>query len=235
MPQKAGACLLAEKSYTTPRSSQNFLPTYRDRALQSNTFSHSAEKMHGFPPMVSKKSEAEQQAVRIRVADLPQGVGQRFDLEFDKKLLAEAKKSLDLLKISKVRIVGDIRPEGRNNWMLTAEVGATITQSCVVSLKPVKTRLDEFAERHFIADWHEPESDTEIEMDNNDTHEPLGEFIDLEQIALEVIVLNMPVYPRAKDALLITGQFSAPGIAPLTDEDVKPFASLAGLKEKLEQ
>ncbi|MCP5073913.1 MAG: DUF177 domain-containing protein [Rhodobacteraceae bacterium] len=185
--------------------------------------------------MTPKYTDEEQQAAQIRVADLPQGVRHHFDLVFTENMLAGARGNLELPDISKVRIVGDLEPEGRTNWMVMAKVGATITQTCVVTLAPVKTRIDEPVRRHYIANWQEPEGETEVEMDDDDAREPLGEIIDLEQIALEVVALSMPSYPRARDAALETTEFAAPGIVPLTDDDVKPFASLAALRDRLEQ
>ena len=48
------------------------------------------------------------------------------------------------------------------------------------------------------------------------------------------LALALPLYPRAPGAELGQAVFAEPGTAPLKDEDLRPFAGLAGLKAKLE-
>ncbi|MBT4322415.1 MAG: hypothetical protein HOD57_00245, partial [Rhodobacterales bacterium] len=52
---------------------------------------------------------------------------------------------------------------------------------------------------------------------------------------LETITLNINDFPR-KDGIVIEPVLSAPeGVKPLTDDAVKPFAGLAGLRDKLKE
>lgn len=169
----------------------------------------------------------------ILMADMPKGGTRQFNLAFSAARLKEAKETLSLLDIRKVRIKGSLAPEGRKNWLLEVEVGASVTQACVVTLQPVKTRIDTRVRRLFLTDWQEPEGDSVLEMTMDEDSDPLGDLIDLEQITLEAIALALPTYPRAEGAALETKVFAEPGIKPMTEEDAKPFAGLAALRDKM--
>ena len=70
-------------------------------------------------------------------------------------------------------------------------------------------------------------------MPEDDTIEPLGTEIDFGSILVEALALALPDYPRKDEAELENATFAAPGITALKDEDLKPFAGLAGLRDKL--
>ncbi|NNK79430.1 MAG: DUF177 domain-containing protein, partial [Litoreibacter sp.] len=55
------------------------------------------------------------------------------------------------------------------------------------------------------------------------------------RIALEALSLALPAYPRAEGAELGETVFSEPGTDPMSDEDAKPFAALAALKNKMNE
>ena len=185
-------------------------------------------------PVIKMSSASIQNtASLVRVAELPPRGRISFEHVFTKHMLDQARAALAVPVIGKVWIMGEIAPEGKENWSLNAVVGATVTQNCVISLKPVTTRIDVPVHRLFVVDWEEPESDTVVEMAIDVDTEPLGETIDFERIALETIALAIPTYPRAEGAALKTSAFAGPGVTPLSDADVKPFASLAVLKDKL--
>ena len=71
--------------------------------------------------------------------------------------------------------------------------------------------------------------------DGNDEAEPLRSEIDLGEILVEALSLGLPDYPRADGAALEQAVFTEPGLTPMTDQDTKPFASLAALKDKLKE
>lgn len=137
-------------------------------------------------------------------------------------------RALDLQGIARLRLEGEIRPEGRADFLLSARLEAEVTQSCVVTLAPVPARIDEPVLRRYLADFAWPEGE-EVEIPEDDSTEPLPERIDLAEIALEQLALALPPYPRAPGAELGEAVFAAPGDAPLRDRDLKPFAGLASL------
>ncbi|MBR9653262.1 YceD family protein [Thalassovita aquimarina] len=172
----------------------------------------------------------------LRVSDLPTTRPTRFELVPDDAELAAIANELDLVQLRKLRFKGEIRAEGREDWLLVAELGATVVQSCVVSLDPVTTRIDEKITRRFVADLPEDATDEEeVEMPEDDTLEALGSVIDPAETMIESLSLALPLYPRAAGVELTESQFTEPGKKAMTDEETKPFAGLAALRDKLEK
>jgi uncharacterized metal-binding protein YceD (DUF177 family) len=169
----------------------------------------------------------------IRVADLAQRTATSFALAPSTEILTAIAADLDLSALKKLRFEGKLTAKGKTDWQLDAKIGATVVQPCVVSLAPVTTRIDLPTQRSFIADHSafetEPDAEGEVEMDADESREPLPAIIDLGEIMIEALALALPLYPRAPDATLEDPQFSAPGVAPMKDEDTRPFAGLANL------
>lgn len=180
-------------------------------------------------------TENAQNAGRLRVSDLSQGRGTAFDLRPEGPELEAIGRELGLVELRKLRFSGQITPEGKSGWRIQADLGSTVVQSCVVTLKPVTTRIDQPVTRRFLRDVPEVgEAEDETEMPEDVTIEELGDTIDLRAVMVEALALALPDYPRADQAALEQTDFGPPGAAPLTDADTKPFAALAGLKRKLE-
>ena len=70
-------------------------------------------------------------------------------------------------------------------------------------------------------------------MPEDDSEEPLPEVIDAGAVMIEALVLALPDYPRSSGAALGEAVHAPPGVAPLRDADLRPFAGLAGLAQKL--
>lgn len=169
----------------------------------------------------------------LRVSDLPQNRPTAFDIRPDSQTLAALAQEMDIKALRKLRFAGEISAKGKRDWQVSAMLGATVVQDCVVTLEPVTTRIDEKIERIFISDYSEPD-DPEAEMESDDRLEPLTDVIDPEAIMVEALSLWIPAYPRKEGAELGEAVYSEPGVAPLRDEDAKPFAGLAALKQQLE-
>ena len=170
----------------------------------------------------------------LRVADLNQSGKTGFALRPEKDRLTALAAELGLSALRKLSFEGHVAPEGPADWRLEGHLGATVVQPCVVTLDPVTTRIETPVTRVFAKDYVEPD-EPEAEMPEDDTIERLGPWIDPEAVMLEALALNIPEYPRLPDAELGALRVTEPGKAPLTDDDVKPFAGLAGLKEQLER
>ncbi len=164
----------------------------------------------------------------IRPADLTGRKPTRFDLQPDAQTLEKIAQWAGIERVESLRLVGALMPQGRTDWLLEAQFTARVVQACVVSLAPVTTDLKEDVRRRYLAQMPEPDGD-EVEMPEDTDAEPLGDRIDLGEVALEVLELALPAYPRATDAALKGLQATPPGAAPLRDEDTRPFANLRDL------
>ncbi len=163
-----------------------------------------------------------------RVADLPAKKQTRFSFRPDGNERAAIAKSMGLKSLKKLSFEGEISPRGRKDWRVTAKLGASITQNCVVTLDPVNTRIDALIKRDFQKELAEPIGD-EFEMPEDETIEELGEYIDPYEIMQEVLAIEMPDYPRAAKAEIEDSIFTEPGKEAMSDDDAKPFAGLASL------
>lgn len=169
-----------------------------------------------------------------RVASLPQKKPTRFDYRPDAAECAEIATGLGLLELPALRLKGELRPVGQRDFELVADLTATAVQPSAVTLSPVSTPISESIQRRYLADFAYPEGE-ETEMPEDDSSEPLPEVIDIAAVAAEALSLALPLYPRTADEELGEAIFTEPGSEPLRQEDLKPFAGLAGLAEKLRQ
>ena len=170
----------------------------------------------------------------LRISDLATRKVTEFTLTPDADERAAVADALGIIGIKKLRFEGELRPQGKADWVLNATLGATVVQPCVVTLDPVSTRIDEEIARSYVAGLPEPTAG-EAEMPEDDSVEPLPVTLDLAEVMIEALALALPQYPRADGAALGEAVFAAPGTAPMKDEDAKPFAGLAGLRESLEK
>ncbi|RBW60124.1 DUF177 domain-containing protein [Ruegeria sp. A3M17] len=170
----------------------------------------------------------------LRVADLPQNAPTPFDLRPDSKGLDAIKTELGLLGLRKLSFVGDVRAQGKRDWILAGKLGATVIQPCVVTLEPVTTRIDIPVSRFYLKDWQNPD-EPEFEIPEGDETEALGTEIDPASVMVEALSLALPQYPRKDGAELEQTGYTEPGKQAMTDEDAKPFAGLANLRDALKK
>lgn len=171
----------------------------------------------------------------VNLRRLPRKTSHEFDERADETECARVARLLDLLFLSKFRIRGTLTPSGDEGWRFDGTVGATATQPCVVTLEPVKTRIDVPVARHYLPGTAETEALAEIEIDPEalDEVDPLPETLDLGLLAIEELALALPSYPRAEgveDTALVMRTHEEEDAPPR-----KPFAGLAALREKMRE
>lgn len=169
----------------------------------------------------------------LRSAALSSRKPTRFDFAPDAADRARIAAALGLLDLPYLRFQGALSPVGRHDFDLMATLEAKAVQPCSVTLAPVPCSLAEPVHRRFSADFAPPEAE-EAEMVDDEV-EPLPDVIDIAALAAEALALALPLYPRAPGAELGEAVFAAPGIAPLADAELKPFAALAGLAARLKK
>ncbi|MEC7761955.1 MAG: YceD family protein [Pseudomonadota bacterium] len=134
--------------------------------------------------------------------------------------------------LRKVRFSGTLKPLSKRDWRFTGHIGATVDQMSVISLDPVTTRIEEDIERTWI-DGLEPVTAEESETPDDVDREPLGFEIDMGTVLAEALALALPDYPRGDEEAVGQRAFTEPGKDAMTDDDAKPFAGLAALRDKL--
>lgn len=158
-----------------------------------------------------------------------------FRLEPDATARAALAEDLGIDALRKLRFEGRVIPEGKRDWRLEARLGATVVQPCVVTLDPVTTRIEQAVTRRFMEDVPQPDAEIEeIEIPEDDSVEPLPATLNLSDVMADALALALPLYPRADGVDLGAAVFAPPGVAPMTDEDAKPLAGLAALKDRLQ-
>lgn len=160
--------------------------------------------------------------LRLRVAHLNPRSQTRFDLSPDGAARATIAAELGLQGLPRLSFSGHVRSCGQEDWQLEGVLRASVTQSCVITLKPVRSVIEQPVQRIFTPHLRQPDSPDAEMLD--DSLEPLGPFIDISAIMIEELMLVLPEYPRAEGAGFAPDQPQA-GDDALQDSR-KPFAGL---------
>lgn len=170
----------------------------------------------------------------LRVAALDKSRARDIEVVLDTPTAKAVAEALGILDARKIRLTGALEPIGSRDWRFVGKVGATVVQPCVVTLEPVTTRIEADIDRSWVAGLEMPTAD-ESETPVDVTLDPLGDEIDMGAVLVEAIALALPDYPRADGAETGELVFTEPGKEAMTDEDTKPFAGLAALRDQLSQ
>lgn len=171
----------------------------------------------------------------LRTADLAGRKPTRFDLKPEGEALTALAAAVGVSALSDVRFRGELRPIGRHDWALEGALSAEVEQPCVVTLAPVRSRVEDTVRRRYLSELPELPEGGETEMPEDDTVEALRGVIDPGRVMEEALALALPLYPRAEGAELGEAVYTAPGVAPLREAEVKPFAGLAGLRDRMKE
>lgn len=166
----------------------------------------------------------------LRVADLNPRAVLGFHLRPSPAARAELAAELGILGLKKLDFRGTLAAEGRHDWRLEGVLGATAVQACVITADPVTTRIDTPVLRRFLRAMPVP-TESEVEIPEDDSLEPLGPLIDPGAVMAEALALALPDYPRAPGATLAA---SLADSTPPGGEMPNPFAALAALKRESE-
>lgn len=128
----------------------------------------------------------------------------------------------------------EVVPKSGGRYQVTGHVRARIGQTCVVTLDPVESEIDEEvdlmfapeAEARRLADLIEEGQDDQEPPEAVDLPEAIvGGIIDLGRLATDALFLAIDPYPRKPGAV-----FEADITAP--DPEDHPFAALKALQDK---
>lgn len=128
----------------------------------------------------------------------------------------------------------DVVPKSGGRVQVTGLVRGRIGQTCVVSLEPIESEIEEEvdlmfapeAEARRLADLIEEGQDDRQAPEVADPPEPItGGIIDLGRLATDALFLAIDPYPR-KEGAVFEAEVSAP------DPEDHPFAALKALQDK---
>lgn len=136
-------------------------------------------------------------------------------------------RDLDLLAIPAFEATYRIRPSAQGRYLLKGRIRAVVEQTCVVSLKPIRSTIEQDLDVAFwpAADITAPDSGA-IDIEDEAEPEPIEDgVLPVARIVFETLAAGIDPYPRAPDAKL--------DWTPKEGEEAKvsPFAALAKLKK----
>jgi len=162
------------------------------------------------------------------VDDIPE-TGLHLEIDAPEPLRAELAALAGLRELGRLSAVFDLTRRGAG-VRVTGNVSARVGQTCVVTLEPVESDIDEPVDLRFAPQAVAPASakseTVAAHTSDEDPPEPLfGDELDLGAIATEFLLLGIDPYPRKPDA----------EFAPVKagDATAKPFAALEALKKRL--
>ncbi|MGE0055304.1 MAG: DUF177 domain-containing protein [Hyphomicrobium sp.] len=112
-------------------------------------------------------------------------------------------------------------------WRLKGQVGAVVVQSCVVTLEPVASTIDEPFEVEFWRETSEPEGgEDKSVLEGPDVETLVGDDIPVGRIVFETLSSAIDPYPRKEGAAFDWKDKTG------NAEKANPFSVLAQLKDK---
>jgi hypothetical protein len=167
-------------------------------------------------------------SVPVAVDDIPE-TGLHLEIDAPEPLRAELAALAGLRELGRLSAVFDLTRRGAG-VRVTGNVSARVGQTCVVTLEPVESDIDEPVDLRFAPQAVAPASakseTVAAHTSDEDPPEPLfGDELDLGAIATEFLLLGIDPYPRKPDAEFVPVKAG--------DATAKPFAALEALKKRL--
>lgn len=164
----------------------------------------------------------------MTVDDIPE-TGLRVELEASDVVRAELAALAGLRDLRRLSAVFDLSRQGAG-VRVNGQVSALVGQTCVVTLEPIESDLEEGVDLVFtpqVTDAAQTKVETvSARTDDQEPPEPLLDGkLDLGAIAVEFLLLGIDPYPRKPGA-----EFEP---VKAGDGKAKPFAALEALKKQL--
>ena len=163
------------------------------------------------------------------IADMPSS-GRDYTRQASPEECAALSADLGLLACQDVSAAYTIRAIGGGRYRLTGTVEAHVTQSCVVTLEPLKSHVKLPIDVTFSPDTSAAPpalEDGDIEVSTLPEVEPIeNSALDTGRVVFEALATGIDPYPKKADAAFAWNDPRA------TDSSINPFAVLAKLKSK---
>jgi uncharacterized metal-binding protein YceD (DUF177 family) len=181
--------------------------------------------------MMSRPEKPDPWCVPIAVLQVPEG-GLHRELDADeavRKAMADAAGLRDVLS---AHASLDVTPKSGGRFHVAGNVRARVGQTCVVTLDPIESDIDEPIDLIFAPPEQIPELAALVDdaadsgEQTPDPPEPIvNGIIDLGRLATDALFLAIDPYPRKQDAVFAHE-------VTLPDPEDHPFAALKALKAK---
>jgi len=165
-------------------------------------------------------------SVTVAVAEVAE-TGRHVELAADAATREAVAKLAGVVALPRLEAVFDLTRIGRDGLRVVGRVSATVDQSCVVTLDPVRSEIDEAVDLAPVPPAAETATGPGARpLDAEEPPELLQDgTVDLGAVATEYLMLGIDPYPRKAGATL-------PVQAAASDPSGHPFAALAALKPK---
>lgn len=162
----------------------------------------------------------------VAVDDIPE-TGLHIEIDAPEAVRAELRALAGLRELRRLSAVFDLERRGAG-VLVKGQVRARIGQTCVVTLEPVESDLEESVDLVFAPQLAESTQAKAIDRRTGQEEPPeplVGGKLDLGAIATEFLLLGIDPYPRKAGAEL--------GPIRADDGSARPFAALEALKKRL--
>jgi uncharacterized metal-binding protein YceD (DUF177 family) len=162
----------------------------------------------------------------VAVDDVPE-TGLHIEIDAPEAVRAELRALAGLRELRRLSAVFDLERRGAG-VLVNGQVRARIGQTCVVTLEPVESDLEESVDLVFAPQLAESTQAKAIDRRTGQEEPPeplVGGKLDLGAIATEFLLLGIDPYPRKAGAEL--------GPIRADDGSAQPFAALEALKKRL--
>ncbi len=172
----------------------------------------------------------------VEIQKIP-SLGRMFKISASAEELEALVKRLDLLSFDEFNVSAKVIPLGRSSVVrVEGHIFAKLSQSCVISLKPVPLVIDEEFMLEFAPETGEEQVEREFVLSEGDPYEPLENGkIDVAEVATQQLSLGLDMYPRAEGADINQIQEDAEKAGrkfEVNGAKNNPFSVLAKLKEQ---
>jgi uncharacterized metal-binding protein YceD (DUF177 family) len=169
--------------------------------------------------------------VPVAVAQIPE-TGLHRDIQADQAIRNAIAEVGDLRDVVSAQASFDVTPKSGGRFHVSGNVRARIGQTCVVTLDPMESDIDEAIDLIFAPPEQIPQMAALVDEaehsdgESPDPTEPIENgIIDLGRVATDALYLAVDPYPRKPDAVF------EPLVEAVDPED-HPFAALKALKVK---
>ena len=150
----------------------------------------------------------------------------KFNYKSPIKELEKLAKVLQIEKLKSLSFKGRIFQSSRDNYIFQISMQANLVQLCVISLSPMKVKINHDITQYFSTKVAESKTKDIIVNHEFIETEQIHEELNIGDLILEELNLKIPLYPKKKDINFEGVTITESGVKPLDRTINNPFQSL---------